>query len=133
MYELTREFGTNDPILRYQDGRALPPENHPRVSGFHRIHESFGFLKIAVDTSIYQAIVSHVGELKLPALARETGGFGGVTYGLLIKRAMTRIEYQWFRDPPKEWKSGLRPVIAALQDIVRTGQNGGEGPGFPPI
>jgi hypothetical protein len=122
VYQLTHTSDSSDPILRYQHGSALPHENHPLRVGFHKIFESFDFTEVAVDPPEYQEIVSHVRGLTMPTLAEPCGGFDGTDYGLLVKCLMTKIEYRWWRDLPREWKVGLRPVIAALQRIKEAEQ-----------
>lgn len=124
VYQLTHKSGLSDPILRYQHGSALPHENNPFRVGFHKIFESYDFTEIAVDPEKYREIVSHIRALTMPTLAEPCGGFDGIDYGLLVKCLMTKIEYRWWLDLPKEWKKGLRPVIAVLQQIKEAEQAG---------
>ena len=126
VYQLTCKGNSSDPVLRYQHGSALPDENKPLRVGFHKIFSSFDFIELVVDAMDYREIVSHVRGLKMPTLAEPCGGFDGTDYGLQVKCLMTKIEYRWWVDLPKEWKVGLRPVIAALHRIKESKQGSNE-------
>ena len=126
VYQLTHKPKDDTPIIRYQNGRGLPAENHPLRVGFHKIFEGHPYTENAVEPEKYQEIVSHLDGLSLPVIGGATGGFDGTDYALEVRNMMTSIEYRWWLDLPKEWKRSLTPVVKTLAALTKAEQGAGD-------
>lgn len=114
VYQLSYLSHKIGPVIRFQNGGALPAEKRKEDTGFNHIFEEHQYLENRIDMAKYHEIASHLKDLSLPLVADLTSGWDGTDYGLKVRTGRTEVEYRWYHDIPKQWKKKLKPVIIEL-------------------
>lgn len=112
-------YGQSGPVLRYQE------RNYKRDL-LHQLVRDEPFVEIPLDGERYQKIISLAEGVRVPLLAESFQGYDGGDLALMIRNGAAAVEFRWWVSLPKAWEAELRPLVAALWELITETQASSE-------